>query len=79
MRSIICLAVVLALMGLTGCAKNQATPSDQTPQESEASAEPQPIASEDFESGETGGMVESDENPEESANSTDGADKGDTP
>ncbi len=59
MRIIICLAVVAALLGLTGCAKHEPAPADPAPSQPEASVEPQPIASEDFESGEAEGVVES--------------------
>lgn len=50
MRSIICVVIMLALVGLTGCAKKDAAPADQ----SETAA----IASEDFESGEVEAVVE---------------------
>lgn len=44
MRSIICIVIMLALIGLSGCAKKEAAPADQ-PGTSV-------IATEDFESGE---------------------------
>ncbi len=54
MRSIICVFIILALVGLTGCAKKDAAPADQP----EATSEAQPISTEDFESGEAEGVVE---------------------
>ena len=53
MRSIICIVIMFALIGLTGCAKKDAVPADQPVTETETA-----IASEDFESGEAEGMVE---------------------
>jgi len=49
MRSVICVVIVLALVGVTGCAKNDPAPADQSGAAS--------IASEDFESGEVETMV----------------------
>lgn len=54
MRSIICVVIVLALIGLTGCAKKDAAPAEQPVTETETSV----IATEDFESGEAEGVVE---------------------
>lgn len=54
MRSIICVVIVLALIGLTGCAKKDAAPAVETETQTETTV----IASEDFESGEVEGVVE---------------------
>jgi hypothetical protein len=48
MRSIICFVIVLALVGLTGCAKKDAAPAPKPVTETETAV----IATEDFESGE---------------------------
>lgn len=52
MRSIIIVAVIVALIGLTGCAKKDTAPADQTEPQSETV-----IKTEDFESGEVEGVV----------------------
>jgi hypothetical protein len=57
MRSIICLAVVITLTGLTGCAKQETAPAA----EPEAPIDAQEISNEDFETGEVDGVVESNE------------------
>lgn len=54
MRSIICIVIMLALIGLTGCAKKDAAPVEQSDIQTESGV----IATEDFESGEVEGMVE---------------------
>jgi len=54
MRSIICFAIVIALAGLTGCAKQESAPAD----EAEVPTETQQISTEDFESGEVDAVVE---------------------
>ncbi len=54
MRSIICVVIMLALIGLNGCAKKDAAPVEQPATETETV-----IATEDFESGEAEGAVES--------------------
>lgn len=61
MRSIIVVAVMFALIGLTGCAENTA-PADQTEPQSETV-----IKTEDFESGEVEGVVEEAEDVVEEA------------
>ncbi len=48
MRSLICLVIIIALAGLTGCAKQEPVPSADP----EAQADTQEISNEDFESGE---------------------------
>lgn len=53
MRSIIVVAVMFALIGLTGCAKKVTAPADQPEPQSETV-----IKTEDFESGEVEGVVE---------------------
>ena len=53
MRSIMCVVIVLALVGLTGCAKKDAAPADQPESQTETV-----IATEDFESGEVEVIVE---------------------
>lgn len=53
MRSIICVVIMLALIGLTGCGNNDAPSADQTVTESETV-----VATEDFESGKAETMVE---------------------
>jgi len=54
MRSIIVVVIMLALIGLTGCAKKDTAPADQP----ETQPESQTIATEDFESGEVEAVVE---------------------
>ncbi len=54
MRSLICLAIIIALSLLTGCAK-QETASTVEP---EAPTDVQEISNEDFETGEVDGVVE---------------------
>ena len=54
MRSIICVVAMLALIGLTGCAKKDAAPAAQPESQTETTV----IATEDFESGEAEGVVE---------------------
>lgn len=54
MRSIICVVVVLSLIGLTGCAKKDAAPAEDT----ETQIETTVIATEDFESGEVESVIE---------------------
>ena len=54
MRSIIVVVIMLALIGLTGCAKKDAVPADQP----EAQTESQAISNEDFESGEVEAVVD---------------------
>jgi len=63
MRPIICVFIMLALVGMTGCAKKDAAPVDQP----EATIEAQPISTEDFESGDAEGVVEG---GEDAANET---------
>lgn len=53
MRLTICVVVMLALIGLNGCAKNDAAPVDQP----ETQTDSQPISDEDFESGEVESVV----------------------
>lgn len=73
MRSIICLAIVIALTGLTGCAKQETTPVA----EPEAPVETQQISNEDFETGEIDGVVESVEGEVE--DDQEGEDSSETP
>jgi PBP1b-binding outer membrane lipoprotein LpoB len=54
MRSIICIVIMFALIGLTGCAKKEAAPVEQPAIETETTV----IATEDFESGEAEIVVE---------------------
>jgi len=53
MRSIICVVIMFALIGLTACAKKDAAPEAQPESQTETV-----IATEDFESGEAEGVVE---------------------
>lgn len=53
MRLTICVVVMLALIGLNGCAKNDAAPVDQP----ETQTDSHPISDEDFESGEVESVV----------------------
>jgi len=55
MRSIICLAIVIVLTGLTGCSNQETAPAA----EPEAPTEAQQISNEDFETGKIDGVVES--------------------
>jgi len=73
MRSIIVIFIMLALVGLTGCAKNDAVPADQP----EAQTESQPISNEDFESGDVEVVVEDGEEVVEVT--SEGEDQGDSP
>ena len=73
MRSIICVAIVVALVGLMGCAKQDAAPADQP----EAQTESQPISNEDFESGDVEGLVEDSEDVVEET--PEGEGQGETP
>ena len=73
MRSIICVVIVVALVGLMGCAKQDSAPADQP----EAQTESQPISNEDFESGDAEGLVEESEDVVEE--SPEGGDQGETP
>lgn len=59
MRSIICIVIVLALIGLSGCAKKDVAQADQD--------ETTVIATEDFESGEAESVVEETEEVVEEA------------
>ena len=61
MRSIICLLIMVALIGLAGCAKKDAAPADQIEIQSETTT----ISTEDFESGKAEGAVEKVEEVEE--------------
>jgi len=61
MRALICVAVVVALVFVVGCAKTDTPPAEQGQSPSETQADPQPIASEDFESGEAPGAVQEDD------------------
>ena len=54
MRSITVIVVMLALVGLTACANDEAAPAVQPETQSDSSE----IASEDFESGEVEGVVD---------------------
>jgi type IV pilus biogenesis protein CpaD/CtpE len=56
MRFIICVVVAVALVGLTGCAKNEPAQVDQPADQTET----EPISAEDFESGEVENVVDSD-------------------
>lgn len=59
MRTLICCAVVGALVVCAGCAKQETTePASETAPAAEASVDEQPMASEDFETGEAKGVVD---------------------
>jgi ABC-type Zn uptake system ZnuABC Zn-binding protein ZnuA len=73
MRSTICVVIMLALIGLTGCAKNDSEPADQPETQTETTV----IATEDFESGEVESVVEDTEEVVEEA--PDGGDSVSTP
>jgi PBP1b-binding outer membrane lipoprotein LpoB len=64
MRSIICIAIIIALSLLTGCAEQETAPAA----EPEAATDAQEISNEDFEAGEVDVVVEDgDEAPETEA------------
>jgi len=65
MRLIICCVVVLSLVLCAGCAKQEPAPAEQAPTEQAPAVDEEPIASEDFESGEAEGVVTGDEAAEE--------------
>ena len=72
MRILICCVIVLALVLVTGCAKQETKPAPDAASAPEAPADPQPIASEDFESGEADGAVhEGEDDTEDDAEETD--------
>ncbi len=73
MRSIICIAIMIALTGLTGCAEQESAPAA----EPEAATETQQISNEDFESGEASGVVQEDQN--DSEDDTEESTGGETP
>ena len=73
MRELICIAVVAALVFLTGCAKPESEPAPAEPEAAveQPTEESQPITSEDFESGEVEELEESgDEDADEDAEPT---------
>lgn len=72
MRPLISVVIVLALVALAGCS-DQPEPAPEQPKAEEAQTDPQPIASEDFESGTPEGAVQGDD---ESAEDDEG---GETP
>ena len=57
MRTLICCAVVGALLLCAGCANQESEPAPDAAPAAEASVDEQPVASEDFESGEATGVV----------------------
>lgn len=66
MRILICCVIAVAVVLFTGCANQEAEPTPETPNAPEAAVDPEPIATEDFETGEAEGAVEEgDEQPEE--------------
>jgi hypothetical protein len=73
MRPLICLAIVCALVGLAGCGNQAAEQAEESQAPAAAQEDAQPIASEDFESGDTEHVVGSETEAEE------GDDSGETP
>jgi len=66
MRFIICFVIVVSLVLCAGCAKQEPAPADQPAPAAEApAADADPIAAEDFESGEVEGVVTGEEAVEE--------------
>jgi hypothetical protein len=61
MKRIICIAIVLTLTGLMGCAKQDKAPVQSPETKVEQRPTSEPISTEDFESGEVAGAVESDD------------------
>ena len=68
MRFLISIVVAVALVGLIGCAKQETAKADQPQSAPESQADAQPIASEDFESGDAKGMVEENGDQAEDSN-----------
>lgn len=73
MRQLIFLAIVCALFGLAGCGKQVSEQVEEPQAPAEVQAEDHPIASEDFESGDTEYLVGSD------VEAGEGDDSGETP
>ena len=58
MRTLICCVVLGAMVLFAGCANQESEPAPETAPAAEASVDEQPVASEDFESGEPKGAVQ---------------------
>jgi len=59
MKRLICVAMIAALFGLTACAKRQTPAADEAGAAARPQEETTPISTEDFESGEADGIMES--------------------
>ena len=65
MRILTYCLIAVALVLFIGCAKQEAQPAPDASDAPGAAADPQPISSEDFESGEADGVVQEDQDDTE--------------